>query len=85
MFYLLLRRCEVANDKTIDVDYTSLWVGYLVLARHMHAWLLLCLPIDNCTYVCTLAATVRAIVLFGRTNLTLTKTHGIPYSNAINQ
>ena len=81
MFYLLLRRCEVANDKTIDVDYTSLWVGYLVLARHMHICLLLCLPTDNCT----LAATARAIVLFGRTNLTLTKTHGIPYSNAINQ
>ena len=85
MFYLLLRRCEVANDKTIDVDYTSLWVGYLVLARHMHAWLLLCLPIDNRTYVRTLAATARAIVLVGRINLTLTKTHGIPYSNAINQ
>ena len=85
MFYLLLRRCEVANDKTIDVDYTSLWVGYLVLARHLHAWLLLCLPIDNHTYVRTLAATARAIVLVGRTNLTLTKTHGIPYSNAINQ
>jgi len=85
MFYLLLRHCEVANDKIVDVDYTSLWVGYLVLARHMHACLLLCLPTDSCTYVHMLESTVRDIVLFGRSNLTLTKTHGIPYINAINQ